>query len=77
MKKRTLLVPKSQIFAFPEVKAVTFGLNSFRSLGPWIWRLVPDEPKAIKSLNVFKEKIKGFEFKDCPYTYAKMAGTWE
>ena len=53
-------------FHLPRVKTVTFGLNSFRSLGPRIWRLVPDELKAIKSLNVFKEKIKSFEFKDCP-----------
>ena len=46
-------------------------LNSFRSLGPRIWRLVPDELKAIKSLNVFKEKIKSFEFKDCPCNLCK------
>ena len=55
----------------PKVKTVTFGLHSFRSLGPRIRRLVPDELKAIKSLNVFKEKMKGFELKECPFNLCK------
>ena len=63
--KENITCSNKSNFRLPRVKTVTFGLNSFRSLGPRIWRLVPDELKAIKSFNVFKEKIKGFKFKDC------------
>ena len=55
-------------FRLPRVESVKFGLYLFRSLGLRIWRLVPDELKAIKSL---KEKIKSFEFKDCPCNLCK------
>ena len=62
---------KSNFPSLPRVKRVTFGLNSFRSLGPRIRRLVPDELKAIKSLNVFKEKMKSFESKNYPCNLCK------
>ena len=68
--KENITCSNKSNFCLPRVKTVTFGLNSFRSLGPVIWRLT-DELKAIKSLNDFKEKIKGFEFKDCPCKLCK------
>ena len=55
-KEKTTCSNKSNV-RLPRVKKVKFGLHSFRSLGPRLWRLVPDELRAIKSLNVFKEKI--------------------
>ena len=69
--KENITCSNKSYFCPPRVKTVKFGLNTFRSLGPRIWRLVPDELKAIKSLNVSKEKIKSFEFKDCPYNLCK------
>ena len=62
--KENITCSNKSNFRLPRVKTVTFGLNSFRSLGSRISRLIPDELKAIKSLHAFKEKIKNFEFKD-------------
>ena len=70
-----ITIEKEQIacsnFGQTRVKTVQFGLNSIRSLTARVWKLVPDELTAIKSLNVFNEKIKGFEFKCCPYNLCK------
>ena len=65
-KKENTTCSNKSNFHLPRVEMVKFGLNSFRSL-----RLVPQEHKEIKSLNVFKEKIKNFEFKDCPCNLCK------
>ena len=71
--KENITCSNKSNFCLSRVKSVKFCLNPFISLGPRFWRLVPDELKAIKSLNLFKEKIKSFEFKDFPFaTYAKI-----
>ena len=44
----------------------SFGLQSFRSLEPKIWAMIPYELKSIKSLSVFKEKLKDLTFDECP-----------
>ena len=70
-----ITIEKEQIacsnFGQTRVKTVQFGLNSIRSLTARVWKLVPDELTAIKSLNVFKEKIKSFKFKDFPFNFCK------
>ena len=49
----------------------SFGLQSFSWLGPKIWALIPDELKNIKSLATFKDKLKKFEFENCPCKLCK------
>ena len=45
-------------------KIVSYGLESIRFSDPKIWKLIsdPDELKELKSLGLFKEKSKSFEF---------------
>ena len=38
--------------------SVYFGTESISSLAPKLWELIPSEIKRVKSLNIFKEKIK-------------------
>ena len=58
-------------FRTPKVNTVTFGLESFRCLGPKIWKLVPDNLKAIDSIQAFKEALKNFTFNKCPCRLCK------
>ena len=58
-------------FRTPKVNTVTFGLESFRCLGPKIWKLVPDNLKEIDSLQAFKEALKNFTFNKCPCRLCK------
>ena len=58
-------------FRTPKVNTVTFGLESFRCLGPKIWKLVPDNLKEIDSLQDFKEALKNFTFNKCPCRLCK------
>ena len=54
--KRTITRSNKSNFRLPRVKTVTFGLNSFRSLGPRIWRLVPDELIRQSNLSMFSKR---------------------
>ena len=57
---------------FPKkVNTSYFGLQSFSWLGPKIWALIPDDLKDINSLATFKDKLKKFEFENCPASSAK------
>ena len=58
-------------FLIPQVNSVLKGQQSLRYLGPTIWNLVPDSIKYIKSLNVFKNKIKKWKPQDCPCRLCK------
>ena len=49
-----------------EANTTSFGLQSFRGLGPKIWALIPNELKNIQSLDVFKDKLKKIKFEQCP-----------
>ena len=49
-------------------------INSITHLGTKIWDLVPEEIKDRKSLNIFKQKIKIWISKKCPYTLCKLSG---
>ena len=58
-------------FKIPETRSVSYGLESFRYLGPKIWMLVPDEMKEISSLKIFKKQVKQLSFENCPCKLCK------
>ena len=45
----------------PGAKTVSYWLESIRYLCPKIWKLIPDKLKESKSLELFKEKVKGLK----------------
>ena len=57
---------KKSNYRLQKTNTTSFGLQSFRSLGPKIWAMIPNELKSIKSLSVFKEKLKDLTFEKCP-----------
>ena len=57
---------KKSNYRLQKTNTTSFGLQSFRSLGPKIWAMIPNELKNIKSLSVFKEKLKDLTFDKCP-----------
>ena len=54
-----------------KTNTTSYGLQSFRYLGPKIWALVPSKLKATKTLQIFKEEIKKFRFDKCPCNLCK------
>ena len=57
---------KKSNYRLQKTNTTLSGLQLFRSLGSKIWSLIPTELKSIKSLSVFKEKIKDLTFEKCP-----------
>ena len=49
----------------------SFGLESFRWLGPKIWELIPDNVKHAKSLGAFKNALKKLNIDNCPCKLCK------
>ena len=70
--KDTVAYPSRQVFHTSNVKTTAFGLESVRYLGPKIWELVPAELKSIKSLKLFKTKIKEWKPLRCPCKLCKL-----
>ena len=62
---------KKSNYRLQNVNTVTFGHQSFRYLGPKIWALIPNEWKNINSIIAFKNKLKQYEFKNCPCKLCK------
>jgi hypothetical protein len=62
---------KRSNYEIPSTKTVSYGLESIRYLGPKIWKLIPDELKELKSLELFKQKVKSLKFEDCPCKLCK------
>ena len=52
-------------YEIPGIKTVFYVLESIRCLGPKIWRLISNELKELKSLELFKKKVKGLNFENC------------
>ena len=44
---------------------VTFGSNSYRSLGPKIWNGLSNDFKTAENLTIFKRLIKSWEGPEC------------
>ena len=49
----------------------SFGLESFRWLGPKIWELIPDDLKNTKNLATFKSALKKLNIDNCPCKLCK------
>ena len=43
-----------------------FGTDTISSLGPKLWKLIPDKIKHAPTLTVFKAEIKSWTTKNCP-----------
>ena len=82
----TLSSPLSELFKLKEIKyslrkgnvlvsanrkTTNYGINSVSHLAPKFWDLVPEEIKNSKALPMFKQKIKLWIPRDCPYNLCK------
>ena len=70
--KESSRYPLKNIFETSNIHTTSYGLQSLRYLGPKIWDILPAEYKAITSLNVFKDKIKNWNPKNCPCKLCKL-----
>ena len=62
MRITKLCIKRGQITVFKRQTQPHLDFNKFRWLGPKIWALIPNGLKSIKSLKVFKEKLKDLTF---------------
>ena len=69
--KESVRYPSENIFKTRNIHTTKYGTNSLAYLGPKIWGLVPKNLKDIKSLDVFKKKIKLWVPENCPCKLCK------
>ena len=43
-----------------------FGTDTISSLGPKLWKLIPDKIKHASTFSAFKAKIKSWAINNCP-----------
>lgn len=60
------------VFITRNVHTVRYGTETLAHLGPKIWNLVPSSLKEIKSLKLFKYKIKQWKPDKCPCRLCKV-----
>ena len=49
-----------------------FGTDTISSLGPKLWKLIPDKIKHVSTLSAFKAKIKSWTINNCPSRLCKI-----
>ena len=49
-----------------------FGTDAISSLGPKLWKIIPDKIKHASTLSVFKAKIKYWTINSCPCRLCKV-----
>ena len=49
-----------------------FGTDTISSLGPKLWKLIPDKIKHAPTLTVFKAEIKSWTTNNCPCRLSKI-----
>ena len=54
------------------VHSTQYGTESISNLWAKIWNLVPTYMKDLKTLSIFKDEIKKWIPKDCPYHLCKV-----
>ena len=69
--KNELRYPNENIFITNNVKTVTWGAESLRHIGPKIWQMIPDKIKNLKTLSLFKNKIREWKPDNCPCRLCK------
>ena len=63
--------PNQNIFVTSNVKTVSWGTESLRHIGPKIWQKIPNSIKILKTLNLFKNKIREWKPENCPCRLCK------
>ena len=70
--------PTKNIFETRNIHTTDYGSDSLAHLGPKIWGIIPKDLKDIKSLDLFKKKIKLWTPHNCPCklckTYIRFVG---
>ena len=64
--KESTRYPTQNIFESRNLHTTTYGLKSLAYLGPKIWNIIPTELKNIKTLDLFKHRIKKWAPEKCP-----------
>ena len=66
------------IFENSNIFTTKFGIESLAHFGPKLWQILPNDLKNIKTLDLFKKKIKSWVPDNCPFklckTYIKGIG---
>ena len=65
LKTRSFNIRHKSKFQRRNVKTVIYGSETFSSLGPQIWDLIPIELRNLISLNAFKGKMKSWSTQQC------------
>ena len=55
-------ISRKSSYKIPKIKTVSFGKDSFRWLGPNLWNSLQEVTKHVKSLEVFRQKVKSMTF---------------
>ena len=70
--------PSQNVFESRNVHTTKYGIESLAHFGPKLWKIVPNDLKNIKSLDLFKKRIKTWIPDNCPCdlcrTYVKGVG---
>ena len=70
--------PSQNVFESRNVHTTKYGIESLAHFGPKLWKIVPNDLKNIKSLDLFKKRIKTWAPNNCPChlcrTYVKGVG---
>ena len=68
----------NQVFNFQEKESyilmygIHFGTDTIYSLGPKLWKIIPDKIKYASPLSAFKAKIKYWTINNCPCRLYKI-----
>ena len=65
MRLNASILKKNRYFTFH------YGSESLVSLAPKIWELAPDSIREVKTLSIFKNKIKAWTTDKCPFRLCK------
>ena len=64
--------PSQNIFETRNVRTTNYGIESLAHFGPKLWSIVPNDLKNIKSLDLFKKKIKLWVPDNCPCNLCRI-----
>ena len=65
LQTRTLPYNSRSNTDFARIYTSSFGLNSLRYFASKVWNIVPPDIKNTSNLNIFKNKIRKWESKEC------------
>ena len=65
--KRQLRSSSNNLLIIQKSNLKSYGDKAFRVAAPRLWNVLPNSIRLIQSLNVFKNKLKTFLFKEAFY----------